>query len=84
VRLGDVYNAAGDAGFLGEYGPQKDGKLRWSAGYQIPRALARIEQLEGDDAGWIVDKLEEGGRQYIQVSAKLQNHTAADTQSAPF
>jgi AAA domain/Bifunctional DNA primase/polymerase, N-terminal len=84
VRKGDVYNAAGDADLIGEYGPDSDGKLRWSKGYLLSRACARIAKLEGPDAGWMIDELEEGGRKYLQVIATLHNHVESKTQDAPF
>jgi hypothetical protein len=84
VRLGEVYNAAGDAGFIGEYGPQKDGKIRWSAGYQLTRAIARVQHLEGDDAGWLVDEFDVEGRKHMRLIAKPQNHPERAPESVAF
>jgi hypothetical protein len=84
VRLGDVYNAAGDAGFLGEYGPDKSGKIRWSTGYQLPRACARVAKLEGPDAGWTIDELEEAGRRYLQSLCILATPHKERPQDVPF
>ena len=90
VRLGDVYNAAGDAGLIGEYGPQKDGKLRWSDGWQLPRAVAKVQNLEGDDGGWIIDEIELDGRKYLKACrntkepAKPAKPVFEATQDVPF
>jgi hypothetical protein len=84
VRLGTVYDAAGDAGFIGDYGPDKSGKLRWSTGWQLPRACARVATLEGADAGWTVDKIELEGRAYLQINATLQHHSNGGSESVPY
>jgi putative DNA primase/helicase len=71
VPKGAVYNAAGDAGLIGEYGPQKDGKLRWSAGYALSRAFHKVPMIGGDDAGWIAEELQLDGRKYWQAVAPM-------------
>jgi hypothetical protein len=68
IQKGAVYDAAGDAGHIGEYGPTgKDKKLRWSDGYLLFRAVKKVPSLQGDDAGWLIDEIELDGRGYWQA-----------------
>jgi energy-coupling factor transporter ATP-binding protein EcfA2 len=68
IQKGVIYDAAGDAGLIGEYGPTgKDKKLRWSDGYLLKRAFARVPMLQGDDAGWLIEETKLDERGYWQA-----------------
>jgi hypothetical protein len=68
VRRGDLYNAAGAAGFLGEYGPQKDGKLRWGKGWKLPRAIELVPHLDGSRGGFQADEMTDQGVTYYTLA----------------
>jgi hypothetical protein len=84
VRLGDVYDAAGDEDLLGLYGLDDKGKARWLEGWKLSRAFKRVEKLQGDDAGWVIDRLEVGGVKYIQaVNVSLSRGGIDDKPATP-
>ena len=74
VPLGQVYDYFGDQDLLGEYGPQKDGKVRWKDGYKMRRAIARVAKLDGPDAGWAANEFKNEGRWYVQAIV-VTSHT---------
>jgi hypothetical protein len=68
IQKGVIYDAAGDAGHIGEYGPTgKDRKLRWADGYLLKRAFAKVPALSGDDAGWMIEESQLDERGYWQA-----------------
>ena len=56
VRLGDIFNAAGGLGYVGEYKVATDGN-RWSRCAALFRARTPSRVLTGDDAGWMIDEM---------------------------
>ena len=52
---------------IGEYGPDNRGKLSWTEGYKLSRAIDRVKYLDGDDAGWAIDEIVVDGWKYLQA-----------------
>jgi hypothetical protein len=67
VRLGEVYDAAGEAKFVGEYGPDKSGKARWLEGWRLKQARMQAPKLTGSDAGWTIADFKLDEVYYLQA-----------------
>ena len=60
-QLRDIFAAAGAMGFVGEYKPDKQGRLRWSVPAILYQAKDHVPKLEAPNDGWTIEDFTNGG-----------------------
>lgn len=56
ASIRETFAAAGEAGLIGELREREDGRMRWSSGSQMYRAIEKVPTLDGDEAGCRIDE----------------------------